>query len=633
MPFERSSTSSHTEILELLQQKRLVLILRIICVSFVAVAIANFWRGNDLIGWQSLLTASLLMIAYLWSHLGYVRLATTIMLNLLLVMLTIMMGSDEGLFDEAPMAFPALLIFAALFGSQRALLLMLVGMLAAVLLVYVLHQTGVVQSVAAPLSPERPFTITIILASTSFFVGLIVNDLKSAVKKLEAERRALIESRARIKLMAQHDALTHLPNRALAKERLIYLLEHARRDHAQVAVIFLDLDNFKTINDSLGHAAGDQLLKHVAERLRAAVRASDTVARFSGDEFLILLDGMHSDEAIVTTVSKIIQSLSQPFRFDEMEVRATASIGIAISPRDGELPDELIKHADIAMYQAKECGRNAFRFFTSSMGEGVLEHLQLISDLRSALSQNALELHYQPQFELHSGKIIGAEALLRWAHPERGLISPDIFIPIAERSGLIVELGEWVIHRACQDAQIWKSQGLDSLTVAVNISPLEFRNGSVEKKVFGALTTSGLSADALELELTESVLATDNEHLDAVLKLLRAQGVQIAIDDFGTGYSNLSYLHRFAVHRLKIDKSFVRNICTSLHDEGIVRAIIEMAHCLGLEVVAEGVENAEILERLQKFGCKYGQGFYWLPAVAMPDFITFAEKWQSRMAV
>ena len=449
------------------------------------------------------------------------------------------------------------------------------------------------------------------------------------MRQLESEKRALLASHARIEVLAQRDSLTGLPNRTLAGERLAFLLQHARRNGGMVAVMFLDLDNFKTINDSLGHAAGDDLLCQVAAKLRSCVRESDTVARVSGDEFLILLGELQDEDAIVAVVAKVTHLLGQPFALNGVDVLVTASLGIAVSPRDGEAPEVLLKNADLAMYQAKDAGRNTFCFFDPSMNESVTEHLHIAAGLRTALANDAFELHYQPQFDLRSGAIVGAEALLRWRHPELGYIPPGKFIPVAERSGLINEMGAWVLRRACLDAQAWRAAGLGELRVAVNVSPLQFRRNDIERDVTRTLASSGLPAQALELELTESLLVADARNIGDVLQRLGAQGVQIAIDDFGTGYSNLGHLQRFAVHRLKIDQSFVRRICANPHDVGLVRAIIEMAHCLDLQTVAEGVEDPETLERLHAFGCESAQGFHWSPALPNPAFMAFVRSARS----
>ena len=532
----------------------------------------------------------------------------------------------QGLFDEAVMACPALLVFASMYGSRRLFILLMGCMLAVLVALVALHQTGMLRSVADPFNLARAVILATILAVTGFFVWLLSGDLRQAMAQLEAEKQALITSHERIEVLAHRDTLTLLPNRTLAKDRLAQLLLQSQRERSMVAVMFLDLDNFKTVNDSLGHTTGDRLLCLVAERLSTSLRASDTLARLSGDEFLILLGGIRSDEAITAATSHVMQLLEQAFSLEELDVVVTTSLGIAVSPRDGTEVDTLLKNADLAMYQAKGAGRNTFRFFDASMNESVVEHLHMASGLRTALARGELQVHYQPQFDLRSGRIIGAEALLRWQHPSLGFLPPNRFIPVAERTGLINEMGAWVLRRACEDVQSWRAQGLGDLTVAVNVSPIQFHRDSIEREVTNALVACQLPPHALELELTESLLVADAQHLSEMLQRLRAQGVQIAIDDFGTGYSNLGYLQRFAVHRLKIDQSFVRKMGTSAHDEGIVRAIIEMAHCLGLEVVAEGVEDAAMLQMLQSFGCEFGQGFHWSPALPTGEFVAFVRK-------
>lgn len=565
----------------------------------------------------------LLLLAAWWNARGKLQQATALMVWTLLAGLCVLTSTGQGLFDEAPMAFPALLVFAGMFGSRRLFIALLSLMLLTLVALFVLDVNGLLPSIPARTGWVRVLIICLILLVTGFFIWLLSADLSQLMLQLASEKRALEQSHAQIEILAQRDSLTGLPNRALAKDRLGFLLSQARRGDGMVAVMFLDLDNFKTINDSLGHVAGDALLCQVADTLRDCVRESDTVARISGDEFLILLGELQGEEAIVAAVAKVTHLLGQAFTVEGVDVLVTASLGIAVAPRDGNDIDTLLKHADMAMYQAKDAGRNTFRFFDASMNQSVIEHLHIASGLRVALDEGQLQLHYQPQFDLASGRIVGAEALLRWQHPEQGMIPPNKFIPVAERSGLIHELGAWVLRQACCDASRWRAQGLGALGVAVNVSPLQFRRDDIERVVMQALASCGLPAQALELELTESVLMADARNLGDVLQRLTVQGIQIAIDDFGTGYSNLGYLRRFAVHRLKIDQSFVRRMCTSTHDEGLVRAIIEMAHCLDLQVVAEGVEDAAALARLSGFGCEFGQGFHWSPALPMDAFVAF----------
>lgn len=552
------------------------------------------------------------------------RLAANLTAVALFAVLTLVMVLNQGLYDEALLTFPALLLFTQTFSSRRALPWMLAAMLLTVVGFFVLDRTGILPSLPRqPLPWRRLFVIALVLAATGLFVRLISQDIQRTMRQLEEGKQALEQSHAQIEILAQRDSLTGLPNRALAKDRLSQLLQQARRNRDMVAVMFLDLDNFKTINDSLGHAAGDALLCQVADTLQGCVRDSDTVARLSGDEFLILMGGLQEEDAIVSVVAKLTHLLSQAFSVEGVDVLVTASLGIAVAPRDGMDVGTLLRHADMAMYQAKDAGRNTFRFFDPSMNESVAEHLHLAAALRSALGTPQLELHYQPQIELASGRIIGAEALVRWRHPELGPISPAHFIPVAERSGLIHDLGAWVLHQACRDAQHWRTQGFADLSVAVNVSALQFRRDDFEREITQALATSGLPASALEVELTESLLMADAAYITNTLQNLASRGVRIAIDDFGTGYSNLGYLRRFAVHRLKIDQSFVRRMTSDPQDEGLVRAIIEMGRCLNLQLVAEGVEDAPTLTRLRQFGCDAGQGFHWSPALPAPAFLDY----------
>ena len=399
-----------------------------------------------------------------------------------------------------------------------------------------------------------------------------------------------------------------------------------------VAVLFLDLDNFKTVNDSLGHSAGDRLLCDVADRLVRTVRESDTVSRQGGDEFLIILGSAENEEAVAAAAVKILAQLALPFRIDGLDVSATGSLGVAMYPRDGSDVDTLQKNADLAMYRAKDAGRNTFQFFDEQMNDSVIEDLHLATGIRLALVNEEFRVFYQPQFELATGRIVGAEALLRWKHATLGYVPPAKFIPVAERSGLINEIGAWVLDDVCRQTKVWQEAGLDTLVVAVNVSPVQFRRDDIEREVANALTTWQLSPSSIELELTESLLIADSEHLSGVLDRLRAMGIAFSIDDFGTGYSNLGYLKRFDVERLKIDQSFVRRMAQSKHDEGIVRAIIEMAHCLDLQVVAEGVEDAVTLKRLQELGCEFGQGYHWSPALPADKFFELVRAHQPEAA-
>ncbi|MGL6206069.1 MAG: putative bifunctional diguanylate cyclase/phosphodiesterase, partial [Giesbergeria sp.] len=559
-----------------LQQRRLQQILWAVMAAFGTAALMSFSKGGYTSVALELVALALLGLAYWWNQRGELARASRWMLGTLIAGIFSLMATGEGLYDEGVLAFPAILIFAGMFGNRRMLWVLMAWLQGALVLLFVLHQTGVIRAAAVPVDLQRLVMMVAILAAIGFFVWLLTGDLHSTLAQLASEKEALAESHERIDVLAHRDTLTQLPNRTLAKDRLEQLLLQARRDQRMVAALYLDLDNFTTVNDSLGHAVGDELLCLVAERLGSGLRECDTVARLSGDEFLILLGDIQSEEAVTTSAARVLQLLAQPFALQGLDVVVTTSLGIAVAPRDGSDVDELLKNADMAMYRAKDSGRNAFRFFDASMNESVVEHLHMASGLRTALAQGELQVHYQPQFDLHSGRIIGAEALLRWKHPTLGFVPPGKFIPVAERTGLINEVGAWVLQRACLDAKAWRLQGLGELTVAVNVSPLQFHRDNIEREVANALTACQLPASALELELTESLLVADAHHLSEVLQRLRTLGVQIAIDDFGTGYSSLSALQQFPIATLKIDQSFVRDATTSHDQATIVAMVIEM---------------------------------------------------------
>jgi diguanylate cyclase (GGDEF)-like protein/PAS domain S-box-containing protein len=419
------------------------------------------------------------------------------------------------------------------------------------------------------------------------------------------------EAEARIEYLAHHDPLTGLPNRVLFRDRMALAMAWAERNGGKVALLFVDLDHFKTINDTLGHPVGDALLQQVAQRLRACVRDTDTISRLGGDEFLVALTDVADSEDVAQVASKITESLAVPMQVQGHDLPVTLSAGIAMWPDDGLDFDLLLQRADTAMYQAKAAGRNTWRFYTAQMNAEALERLQLRTALRRAMDTGEFQLHYQPLVELASGQVVGVEALLRWRRAGGELIEPARFIPVAEESGLIVPIGEWVLREACAQAVRWQSQGLGELVVAVNLSAVQFRRGNLEVSVAQALADSGLDPQWLELELTESLLLDDAEGVLETARRFKTLGVRLSIDDFGTGYSSLAYLKRFDVDKLKVDRSFVRDMTTDPDDATIVRAIIGMARALKLKVIAEGVENADTARLLGIYRCDEAQGFHY----------------------
>ncbi|HJV88390.1 MAG TPA: EAL domain-containing protein [Noviherbaspirillum sp.] len=437
---------------------------------------------------------------------------------------------------------------------------------------------------------------------------------------------------AELEYQASRDPLTALVNRNLLRDRLDQALAQAARYGTSVWVAFIDLDRFKFVNDTLGHQAGDMLLKQVSERMLSAVRHSDTVARLGGDEFVLVLPE-HTDEVLDTSViQRVMDAIAPPFVIGGHEFFLTCSIGIASYPNDGKDAETLIKHADIAMYRAKEVGRDNFQFYTASMNEKALERLRLEGDLRNAVERGEFILHYQPQVDLYTGEMIGMEALIRWQHPELGMVPPDRFISLAEEIGLIVPIGAWVLRTACTQNRAWQRAGLGKLRVAVNLSARQFAERDLVQTIAAVLEETGLEPQYLDIELTESLVMTDVEFTTSVLRELKALGVHLSIDDFGTGYSSLSYLKRFPIDMLKIDRSFVRDITLDADDAAIVQSIISLAHGLRLKVIAEGVETEEQLEHLWLHGCDQMQGYYFSRPLAADAFETLLKEGKSLQA-
>lgn len=430
---------------------------------------------------------------------------------------------------------------------------------------------------------------------------VMVRSLRYAIERKRTEQH--------IHRLANYDRLTQLPNRDLCQDRLRQAIAQAARQNTLVALLFFDLDRFKVINETLGHGHGDKLLQHVAQRMRSSLRESDTVGRLGGDEFMVILTGLTDTSDAARVAQNILNTLVRPITLDNHEVFVTTSIGISLYPNDAKDVESLTKNADAAMYRAKEQGRNHYQFYTLDMNARAMERLNLENDLRHALERDEFLLHYQPQFDLSSQQIVGFEALLRWDHPDQGFISPVDFIPIAEETGLIMPIGEWVLNAACQQAKQWQDQGFNNANIAVNLSNRQFAQENVLETVTKALDRCGLDPAHLELEITESCIMENPEEAIVVLRQLNDMGVRISIDDFGTGYSSLSYLKRFPLDTLKIDRSFVNDITEDPDSAVIVEAILAMAHSLRLNVVAEGVETREQMAFLEAHDCDIIQGY------------------------
>ena len=481
--------------------------------------------------------------------------------------------------------------------------------------------------------PGRPYELTavrkdgstlpiMIMGSPTTYEGspASVGTLTDITAQKDAERRA--------RELADFDPLTGLPNRRLLSDRFNQLLASAEREGSEIALIFLDLDHFKRVNDSLGHSVGDELLRAVAHRLSSVVRKVDTLARLGGDEFIIALPGIRAGAA-AEVASRLLEVCATPFSVGGHDLIITPSLGISLYPDDGRDFEILLRNADAAMYKAKEAGRNAFRFYSSEMNVATLKHLLMESGLRRGLGAREFVLHYQPLVHVESGDIIGVEALIRWQNPEVGLVAPDQFIHVAEDIGLINPIGEWVLREACRQLRVWQDAGLPTLMIAVNVSPVQFRQPGFVDTVASALAASGLNPRFLELELTERTVMQDAEQtLDTLLELNR-MGVELAVDDFGTGYSSLAYLKRFPVGKLKIDRSFIRNLEFDMDDRAITSTILSMGRGLRLEVLAEGVETQQQYDILRSFGCELVQGYHFSRPLPPEQFVAFLKNYSS----
>jgi diguanylate cyclase (GGDEF)-like protein len=479
---------------------------------------------------------------------------------------------------------------------------------------------------------KKPFEPIEILQSASALSRKWQNAraLKHHIESLERavtdRTRGLEAANRQLRHLASHDALTGLPNRLLLDDRVAQAIAQANRQGHEFGLLVVDLDRFKLINDSLGHRAGDDLLREVAQRLKSAMRAVDTTARLGGDEFVILVDGPVTRAEAIGIGKRAIDVMRPAMRLLGIDVHVSPSIGIAFYPRDGATVDALLARADAAMYSAKERGRNNVRCYAEGMTTATQDRVRLESELHDALRAGQFELHYQPKVDTASGRINSAEALIRWRHPQRGLIPPKDFIAVAEECGLLDSIGEWVLCEACRQAKAWQQQGLRPMRVAVNLAPSQFRLTNLVDQIRRALEAAQLDPQYLEVELTESAVMSDAEDSIVILESISRMGVLVSVDDFGTGYSSMSYLRRFPIDKLKIDRCFVEEMTRRAEDASIVRAIISLAHSLHLKVIAEGVETPEQLALLTELGCDQYQGFYFSPALGPAQFVEMVRK-------
>lgn len=570
-------------------------------------------RGVAFIIFTSGLACLVVALGFAFFHKAMV--SAYILLGSMATMLFALALTGAGLFDLAILGYPALLIFAAILGGVGLFLSVLLFIVAQCIFVTLLTLQGFITPNIPSLSWSHLLFILVIFVVTGFSVYILVNDIKRLMQSLQRENAKVEKSRLEIQHLAHHDTLTNLPNRFYGEELFSHSLAIAKEKQQSLALLFIDLDNFKPVNDALGHAAGDQLLELLTKRLSDVLLPSQRLIRFGGDEFLLLSPFADDHNNLDQLAEALIKRCSSEFHIMQGRVVISASVGIACAPKDGTDFKQLCRRADIAMYQAKKDGRNTYHYYDQSLDKASDDKFILLQLLRPALNEGQFRIYYQPMITLSTGEITTIEALLRWPQTDGTMIGPDQFIPIAESSGLINELGAWVLQLSCLHCAKQRKEGFPSLRVAVNISVVQFIDGHLQATVENALKDAGLPPEALELELTESLLIDETTQIQKQLNALSELGVTIAIDDFGTGYSNLGYLRNFNATRLKIDRSFITSICLAEHDESLVQAIINMAASLGLQTVAEGIEDEATLKKLVSLGCDIGQGYYWSKAV------------------
>lgn len=558
----------------------------------------------------------------------YILISAYILLSAMACMLFAFAYTGAGLFDLAILGYPGLLIFAAVLGNIGLFITVLLFIIAQCVTLTWLTLNHIITPHTPSLSWPHLVFILVIIIITGFSVYLLASDMKRLMRSLLRENAKVQQSRVRIQHLAHHDALTNLPNRLYGETLFLQALALCQQQQ-QLALCFIDLDNFKPVNDALGHAAGDELLKRLAQRLNNVLPAGHHLIRFGGDEFLVLAPCSANNTSLDLLARQLITQCTSVFEILQTQVAVSASLGIACAPKDGRDFKQLCRKADLAMYRAKEAGRNTFYYYDDSLDQANAEKFRLLQLLRSAVAERQFQLNYQPQISLSSGKVTALEALLRWPQRDGSMISPAQFIPLAESSGLINELGHWVLNQACLDCALLRQQGFSELRVAVNLSVVQFKDGQLQHQVENALTQAGLPAQALELELTESLLVDDTDHILQQLSSLSALGVKLAIDDFGTGYSNLSYLTSFNASILKIDRSFIGSTEQWQNNAPLVSAIIQMAGSLGMTTIAEGIETAEMAQTLRQLGCNEGQGYYWSPAVPLEHLPELLDRFQA----
>ncbi|HJS14597.1 MAG TPA: EAL domain-containing protein [Rheinheimera sp.] len=610
--FEFSAGSDGT----LVTGVRLKRLKQVVWICLVAVLCGALFSGP--LSTAILLVAAVALVStLLLLQQGKIRFATGSLLWLLTLMISSLISINLGIFDLMLLGYPLVLAYAAMYSGRRFYILLFGFILLFCSTLALATLYGWLEFSQPKPTFNSFITLNILLLVSGLTMRLIARDTKDVLLQLKQENERVVASQLEIQRLAQHDPLTGLVNRTQCE--LGFRRAIANSSQQSVALLFIDLDNFKPINDALGHQAGDEVLQKLASLLQQQLSEQDVLSRFGGDEFVVILSQWQDSAQLEQRICNLLQSCQQEFLVQQHKIQLSASIGVTLSPADGTDFHLLCKKADTAMYQAKKMGRNRFCWYHSEMEQQQLDKFNLMMRLRVAVKQQLFTVAYQPTYDLKTNTISGAEALLRWTDAELGVIPPDVFIPLAEETGLIQELGLFVLQRACAQAMVWQKSGF-ALGIAVNISAMQFKQADLPKVVTQVLNDTGLAAHLLELELTESVLIDDTALVKQQIDQLSALGVRFAIDDFGTGYSNLGYLSQFSLSSLKIDRSFVARIRQNDKDLALVNGIIQLATSLGLHTVAEGVEDNQSLVLLQQAGCSCAQGYLWSKAVSPQEF-------------
>ncbi|MDZ4728295.1 MAG: bifunctional diguanylate cyclase/phosphodiesterase [Leptospira sp.] len=574
-----------------------------------------------------------LMLVYYFISQKKVFFARTLLLWILTLSFSFFIWIDAGLRDPGLLAFAGILIFAATLGSNLIFIAILTYVIGFILFLGYSNISGYYVHHIRKLDYTIITDTVLLYLAIALGIWFLIHELRIIIERAIAEKKKANRSSLFLDHIVNHDILTGLPNRILAKDRFEQAYLHAKANNEKITLISLDLDNFQTINDSLGQSIGDELLLRVAHRLSGIMREADTIARLGADEFLIIIDSHKNLDIVFEVAIEIMNQMTIPFNLKSIDYVTTCSLGIAIAPDDDTDFNSLLKKADLALERAKATSKNRFVFYDMKMNVNTQKQLNLIQNLRTAIIEKQFHLCYQPKVSLNDGNLIGAEALLRWNHPKDGMVSPLDFIPIAETFGLIIEIGNWVLREACRQCKLWHDLGYTELSVAVNVSAIQFKRGNIEEIVINALSNSGLQPQYLEIEMTESILIDDSHVLMDALFRLRNLGIKFSIDDFGTGYSNLGYIKKFQVEILKIDQSFIYKMSENSQDEAIVKAIIQMASSMGIKTIAEGVEDKYTRDKLAEMKCDMAQGYFWSKPITKNEMINYIRNFENKIKI